>query len=128
MYAVHTSGSLPRRREPVTLVPITLLLRAQVQAAAAADGHGVIHPTHAVRRGDEVVGYTSLGAVRMVFAWLDTRKLSAPETFRIWRESEKILSGMGPVCLPCTTSSPLLPFIERMGYQRLADARLHLKG
>jgi len=126
MYAVQTSGSRGRR-EAVTLAPITLILRAQVQAAAAADGHGVIHPTHAVLRGDEVVGYASLGAVKMFFAWLDTRKLSAPESFRAWRTAEDLLVGAGPVCLPCTLSSPLLPFVERMGYQRLAEARLHLK-
>ena len=94
MYAVHTAGKTAGHRAPVRLEPITLLLQAQVRAAAAADGHGVIHPTHAVVRGDEVVGYTSLGSVKLVFAWLDTRKLSAPETLQViahagsrWRNS-----------------------------------------
>jgi len=128
MYALPTI--LNAGRPVVTLVPISDGLDARVRAAAAADGHGCIHPTHAVLRGDEVVGYASLGRVRLFFTWLDSRKLSGPESHRAWRQCEEILAaaGSGPVCLPCTAGSPLRPFVERLGYGRMNAAELFLKG
>ena len=114
----------------VTLRPLRLHELPGLTAAAAADqGHIVIHPTHGVWRGGESVGYASLGAVKLFFAWLDTQKLSAHESFNAWRQAELVLREQhaGPVCLPCTAGSPLLPFVERMGYRRLGTAHFHLK-
>jgi len=125
MYTVQTHRQ--DARPAVELVRMTPALRPAVVAAAAEDGHAVIHPTHAVLRGNEIVGYGSLGAVPMFFAWLDTHKLSGPESFRAWAAAEKLLVGRGPVCLPCMDDSPLLPFIARKGYVKIGTAHIHLK-
>lgn len=127
MYRVQTIEATPPRAE-VRLVPMTPALLPQVTAAAQADaGHILIAPSHAVMRSNEAVGYASLAVVPMFFAWLDTNKLSAPESFRAWRAAEEILKGQGTVCLPCTDSSPLLPFVSKKGYHRVGTAHLHLK-
>lgn len=115
-------------RAEITVLPMQLAEFPAVAAAAAADGHILIHPTHVVKRGNEIVGYGSLGAVRMMFAWLDSKKLSGPESFRAWRQAETELKRMGgPIALPCTADSPLLPFVERMGYRGIFNARVHVK-
>jgi len=100
---------------------------AALAAAATADNHRVIAPTHvAVRGTDECVGYASLGGQRLFFAWLDSKKLVARESFAAWRQAEVVAAGMG-LCLAVSPNSPLLPFVERMGYERLGPAILFLK-
>ena len=120
-------------RPTVELVPLTDALRAQTAAAAAADGHGVVAASHAVirtARGDArptVVGYMSLGVVPMLFVWLDSRQVTPRETYAAWRLGADHLQGRGPVCVPCTEASPLRPYLERLGGQRVVTAHLYLK-
>lgn len=117
-------------KNEITLSPVHLNQLPALAAVATEDKHVLIHPTHIVSRGTDIVGYASLGTVRMMFAWLDTNRLKAPESFRAWRmartEMERLHPGE-PVCLPCTFDSPLLPFVERMGYKGIFNARIHLK-
>jgi len=115
-------------RADITLLPMHSAQVPELAAAAAADGHVLIYPTHVVKRGSEIVGYASLGVVRMMFAWLDSKKLTGPESFRAWRQAEQELKHLGgPIALPCTADSPLLPFVERMGYRGIFNARVHVK-
>ena len=113
----------------IQLLPMHLDQLPKLTAAAAEDRHVPMHPTHLVMRGREIVGYASLAAVPMMFAWLHTTKLRGPESFRAWRlaEEEMRRRGVKAVCLPCTHESPLLPFMERRGYKGIFDARIHLK-
>jgi len=117
----------------ITLQPLHLNELSALMAAAEADGHVLIHPTHVVRKNGDIVGYASLARVRMMFAWLDTHKLKGPESFRAWRLAQEEIRQMQaqsgnqwPVALPCSFDSPLLPFVERMGYLGIGDCRLHL--
>jgi hypothetical protein len=101
---------------------------ALVEAARADGNHAVIDPTHVVMRGDEIVGYGSIGRVRMFYAWLDTQKLSGMESFNAWRQAEMEMQRLGgPIACPCKLTSPLLPFMERKGYKPLGDVRLFRK-
>jgi hypothetical protein len=115
-------------RAPIEVVPVTQVHLQGLELLAKADGHGVIYPTHAVMRGDEeIVGYGSLGRVPMFFAWLHSRKLGPRESFEAWRQAEALLKGRGPVCVPCTDGSPLLPFLEKKGYSKVGTAHLFIK-
>lgn len=114
----------------IQVVPISAGQLPALRAAAAADGdHAVIHPTHRVDRAGELVGYASLGRVRLFFAWLDSQKLSAPESFSAWRQAEAILrqQNAGPIALACGPDSPLKPFVTKMGYRFAGDCGLYLK-
>ena len=155
MYTVQTSGfeagsrreAIPGTRftrpEPpaaapfIRLCPLTAGLRRPLARAALEDNHRVIAPTHVVVRStpqpaplegvaDEVVGYASLGAQALFFAWLHTRRLNKYESFRAWRLAEALAAGQG-LCLAVSPDSPLLPYVERMGYERLGEAILFLK-
>lgn len=113
----------------IMVLPLPLAQLPALTEAARADGnHAIIDPTHVIMRGGEIVGYGSLGRVRMMYGWLDTNKLKGPESFNAWRQAEAEMRKLGgPVCLPCTLTSPLLPFMERKGYRPLGDVRLFRK-
>ena len=50
-----------QRISNISLQPLHLNELPGLAAAAAADRHGLIHPTHVVRKNGEMVGYASLG-------------------------------------------------------------------
>lgn len=122
MNAVQTS-------EPagLQLVPLTPVLRALVDQAAAADGHRAVAATHAVLRGGQVVGAVALGNVPTLFLWLDRQRVGALDSYRVWRKLADHFHGAGPVCVPCTEASPLRPYLEKLGGQRIVTAHLYLK-
>lgn len=125
MYSIAQQDERPVRPE---LLPATAAWLPQIHAAAQADGgHAVMKPTHVAVRGKQVVGYGSLGALPMMFAWLDTKQLSARESFALWRAAEEQLKGRGQVVVPCGTDSPLLPFMEKLGYKKLGTAHIFVK-
>ena len=96
-------------------------------AAAAADGHAVYAPTHLVQRDGQIVGGLSLGGLPLLFLWLDTQRVTPRETYQVWSAAAAELRGRGPVIVPCTDASPLRPYLERLGGQRVGTAHLYLK-
>ena len=122
MNAVHTS------RSPVQLVPLTPELRVALDRAAAADGHRVLAPSHAVMKGGEILGGLSLGGVPTVFLWMDTQRAGPRDTYETWRAAANHLAGRGTVCVPCTAASPLRPFLARLAGNPVVTAELYLKG
>lgn len=114
-------------RPPIVVAQLAPGDLPRLRAAAAADGHAVILPTHQVQRAGAVVGYASLGAARLFVAWLQS-DLTARESFTAWHQAEAILDRAGgAVCLAITENSPLRPFAERKGYTHLGNAHLYLK-
>jgi len=120
----------------IRLCALTAGWSLPLYVAAREDHHEVIAPTHVVVRTtprgpdlgveDEVVGYASLGGHQLFFAWLHTKKLNKHESFRAWRLAEELAAGKGLV-MAVSPNSPLLPYVERMGYQRLGPAVLFIK-
>jgi hypothetical protein len=130
MYAVQTSGSKAIKREAIKLQPLTPAWRELVIEAATDDQHLVIAPTHAVVKGGKVIGYGSLGAVPMFFAWMHRRQATARDSFTAWQlaEAEMKRAGIQMVCMPCEAESPFAPFIQAKGYQKVGSATINLKG
>lgn len=97
--------------------------------AAAEDDHIVVAPTHIVIKNDEIVGYASLGAIRMVNVWVHSKKVNKFESVRLLNEAENILraGGAGVVCMPCAEHSPFRPYMQRLGYTPLGQAAYCLK-
>lgn len=112
------------------IVPLASHEDAQrLVGAAASDEHIVVAPTHLVMKGEEIVGYGSLGAIRLVNVWVHSRKVNKFESVRLLREAEEILRGHGAgvVCMPCDQKSPFRPFMPRLGYAPLGHALYCLK-
>src|SRR5688572_15550674 len=55
---------------------------------AAADQHVAIAPTHLVLKGEQVVGYGSLGGMPTMHVWMDTRHTNALDSVRMLEHAE----------------------------------------
>lgn len=115
----------------LTIRPVKRIEDIQaVAAAAAADAHQVIAPTDMVLRGEQVVGYASIGRVPMVHTWVDSRHVRPRESFMLLNFGESIASRQGheSIIVPCWEGSPFSPLMERMGYSKLGTTTLWVKG
>jgi hypothetical protein len=103
----------------------------EAHAAALADGHGTISPTHLVRdQSNNIIGCVSVGAVPLLFMWMDTRRALSFQSHRTLKESEEISvkAGHKQICLPCSLTSPFHKLLPRLGYQPLTPImQLHVK-
>lgn len=102
---------------------------AALNEGAAADQHVAIAPTHLVMKGEQVVGYGSLGGMPTMHVWMDTRHTNALDSVRMlehaevaWREK-----GVRHVLVPCSENSPFAPHMERLGFRRLGPTVLYVK-
>lgn len=109
---------------PVTEADLPLL-----DAAAAADGHGVFLPSHIVTKNKEIVGFLSIGQAPSVFTWLHTKKMNTRDTLGVlsFYESFIACSGARIVTVPCMTDSPLHPYMEKFGYRAVCPTTLFVK-
>ena len=113
--------------ERIKLEPAHWYYLARLKAAAAEDNHHrLIYPTDVViDRQNQVVGYCSAGNLPMFFAWMHSQA-PARDTFEAWHLAQDLMKGRQH-CLAIQGHSPLLPFVERMGYERLGEAILYLR-
>ena len=100
-----------------------------LRAAALADNHEIIAPTHVFEKRGEIVGYASLGSVPLVLPWFHTKKCKAADTLYLINQLENLSANSGQklVCVPFAEGSPLEPFIERLGYVRGGKFNLTFK-
>lgn len=108
-------------------------------AAARADAHEPILPTHIFWRGNEVVGYAGIMAMvppgRAPVAahanlWFHSQKLSARETFGLINSLENIARatcGTDRVLVPCGKDSPFADLMGRMGFVPLLETVIYVR-
>lgn len=115
-------------RDPQEAAQLPARLEA-LRAAAAADNHAVIAPTHVMQRGDEVCGYLSLGGLPTVQAWFDSHHKHAADSLKMIEHGETILREQGhrafAVC--CAETSPFQPHMERMGFKLVGLTQVWIK-
>jgi hypothetical protein len=95
------------------------LVEDYVYPEAEKDHHGVINATQVVVKDGEVIGYLSIGAVPAVYMWLHTKKTMPRDTQVIvsFIESHVLATtGNDKLIMPCQSSSPLYPYLARVGY------------
>ena len=120
----------------LALLELTPELQLPAAAAAAADRHQLIAPTHVVVKDGRVIGYGSLGRVRLFFAWMDTKHATPRDSFAAWRLAEaEMADGAAAqhrptenlICMPCEAGSPFAPYLKHKGYDILGTAQITLK-
>jgi hypothetical protein len=95
--------------------------------AAADDNHMLAWPTHHVQREGETIG--ALSILPTVLVWLDTRKTKARESMQVQSMFEAMVANTSRcVLVPCVLNSPLLPYMEKVGYIDLGKIELFVKG
>jgi len=95
--------------------------------AAAADNHMLAWPTHHVKKGDETLG--ALSILPTVLVWLNTQKAKVRESLEVQSTYEAMVANTSRcVIVPCVLNSPLLPYMEKVGYIDLGKVELFVKG
>lgn len=102
----------------------------RIRDLATADNHAVIGPTHAMMKGDKIIGYLSLNGMPNVHAWFDTKHPHALDSLKMIEMGELVLreAGVAGYTLLCAEESPFTPHLERMGFQKLGKTVLYVKG
>lgn len=100
-----------------------------VVAAAAADDHKCIAPTHVMMKGEEIVGYLSLGGMPTVQAWFDSKSGHVLDSLKMIEHGETALAEAGATAYLVAVSdeSPFRPHMERLGFKPLYQPMLYFK-
>ena len=103
--------------------------RAQLTAAAEADNHRLILPTHGVWRGEAAVGYASICATPCVHVWFSTKALKARDSFTLVQHFESLVrkKGHGIVIVPCWELSPFAQLMPHLGYAPFLQTTLYAR-
>jgi hypothetical protein len=92
----------------------------ELVAAAKADEHDVVNPTHAAYVRGKPVGYASIETVAMMTLWMHSA--SRPrESVQLLNQAENAAAqmGYGVVVVPCAADSPFYPMLDgRLGYAK----------
>jgi hypothetical protein len=107
---------------------------AALRAAAAADNHVVVDPTHVLKRGRgasaEMVGYAGIQHLACLHVWVDSRRVRARESLELLNLGENLaagLTGQRKLLVPCSAESPFRPLLPRLGYQFLGESGFFVK-
>jgi len=96
---------------------------------AKKDSHGVFEPTFPIKRGHELCGYFSVGAVPMVLGHISIGDVLPRESFTLINavENHVYLNGAKGVCFPMPKNSPFHPIMPSMGYSNVGEYDLFMK-
>lgn len=86
---------------------------------AKEDGDNMQMPTHAVVKGDEIVGGWNLCEVPMVLLWHHSEKVSAKDSIMLNQIQESMLSekGVNNAFIACNSNSPYYGHMNHFGFQ-----------
>jgi len=103
----------------------------ELNAAAKADNHSVVLPSHVLRKDGKIVGYFSVAPPGMpcVLAWLSTKDMPARESFHLINgiECQVAHAGCQAIMWPIPKDSPFYPLMEQMGYKNCGQYELFIK-
>ena len=102
---------------------------ADLQRAAAADDHLVLAPTHVMMKGEQIVGYLSLGGLPTVHAWFDSKSPHASDSLKMIETGEAIMASNGArqYAVAVAEHSPFTAHMERLGFTKLGTTTLWTK-
>lgn len=101
----------------------------KLRAAALADGHFSLFPTHSVHLHGEIVGSVAVMSIPLVTMWAHSSKLTARAT----RDLVNIAENLGreknsgrPIVTMCSAQSPIFPYMEKMGFTKFGETTIFL--
>ena len=120
----------PLLKERARLVPLKDNVTAKrLFEAAAADDHTVIAPTHVMLRGEEIIGYLSLGGMPVVQSWFDSKSLHVLDSIKMIEMADAVMASQGVQAYQVAVSeeSPFKEHMVRLGYTRVFTTTLWQK-
>lgn len=124
------NGSHTMLKERARLVPLrdNEQVRRLVEAAAA-DHHQCLAPTHVMVRGDQIIGYLSLGGLPTVQAWFDSATGHVLDSLKMIEMGEAVLAsqGAGAYAVCVSKDSPFFPHMQRLGFEPVMETTVWKK-
>jgi hypothetical protein len=98
-------------------------------AAARADDHVPLNPTHVIEHDGEIVGYFGVNSLPLYRLWFHSEKIHAGASTRLlfMIENHFRMAGVGLVATVINEHSPFYPAAPRGGYLECLGDRLFLK-
>lgn len=102
---------------------------AAVNAAAKADDHAVLAPTHMLVIEGRVVGYVSLFSLPVVHIWTDRKQVTVRDSLASLQQVEAVACDRGAkdIVTPCEPGSPYFPYLARVGFHEIGPVVLFAK-
>lgn len=103
--------------------------RDVVADLAKKDNDNMSMPTHAVVKGNEIVGGWNLCEVPMVLLWHDSKKVSARDSIMLNQIQESMLSqkGLNGAFIACNTHSPYHKHMGHFGFEPIWSTDIYYK-
>ena len=115
-------------------VPVAVKLKTQgkrdlIAKLAKEDNDNMNIPTHAILKGDEIVGGWNLCEVPMVLLWHDSKKVTAKDSLLLNALQESMLSQIGvqQSYIACNSHSPYYKHMHRFGFEPVWETNLFFK-
>jgi hypothetical protein len=125
-----TEIASPLLKERARLVPVrTPEFAGEIMRAAQADDHVCIAPTHAMVRGEKIIGYLSLGGMPVVQSWFDSKSGHVLDSLKMIEMGEAVIASQGATSYMVAVSeqSPFRPHMERLGFKPVMTTTLWVK-
>lgn len=86
---------------------------------AKEDNDNMQMPTHAIVKGDEIVGGWNLCEVPMVLLWHHSQKVGAKDSIMLNQIQESMLSekGVNNAFIACNSNSPYYSHMDHFGFK-----------
>jgi len=100
-----------------------------VQAAAEADDHTMLYPTHYVEKDGEIVGAWCINSVPTLHTWSHTEKMTAFDSIKLMPVADAIMQDRGtPTYITfVATHSPYFDKMGKLGFIGPQPTNLFLK-
>jgi len=101
----------------------------ELQTASELDNHGLVYPTHIIRKNKEVVGSVSIGSGPLVFWWMDSKKTKALDSIRAIKQVEEEYRSYGfkRAFVLCDEESNYFPHMEKLGNHFLLKSNVYVR-
>lgn len=128
---IHLNGATPLLKERARLVRVNNDpdFAKAIAAAAAADAHKCIAPTHAMMKGEHIIGYLSLAGMPVVQAWFDSKNPHVLDSLKMIEHGETAMAEQGAhtYMVAVSEQSRFRPHMERLGFQPVMQTTLWIK-
>lgn len=97
----------------------------QLRKLATAENHLVIHPTHVLKKNDNLVGYLSIGAMPIVMSFF-SKQCQARDSMKFIEQAETHMRALGQshYYTTCADNSPFFPFMQKLGFVDLGSTHI----
>ena len=103
--------------------------KSLVADLARQDNDNMNMPTHAVVKGDQIVGGWNLCEVPMVLLWHHSEKVTARDSIHLNQIQESMLSdkGVNNAYIACNSASPYYSHMDHFGFQPVWSTNIFYK-